>query len=231
MKLLVSDYDGTYKKTGILTKSFNNTLLDFINNGNLFALASGRNYSSLKKEIDKYNIPYNFLICNNGNTLFDNEGNLLFSKEIDSLYVSKALDILLASNTIKKICLNDIYGNITFDFNKICEIFCVINPLQIKKFDIIREKINFLSLYKILHLAIFTHYLDKTVAVEKIKELYDGKIDNKDIYAIGNSYNDVHMCEKYNGYKTLFSSEALKEIDAKTIASIPNLIKKLTRSK
>ena len=71
MKLLSSDYDGTlnvFEYDIWLNLAYIN---NFISRGNIFVLNTGRAYDSIKKEIDKYHIPYNYLACNDGNLLLE----------------------------------------------------------------------------------------------------------------------------------------------------------------
>ena len=61
MKLLVSDYDGTFKestKSGSVEKNVA-AVKRFLDNGNMFSIATGRSYISIKRETDRFHIPYN----------------------------------------------------------------------------------------------------------------------------------------------------------------------------
>ena len=60
MKLLVSDYDGTFKEenNNKNIKANIEAIKKFTKNGNIFALATGRNFTSIKSETTRYNIPY-----------------------------------------------------------------------------------------------------------------------------------------------------------------------------
>ena len=75
-KLLVSDYDGTFKndKDGSIKANIDE-VSKFMSNGNIFTLASARSYNSLIRQVNKYNIPYDYLICNNGGVVYDKNGN------------------------------------------------------------------------------------------------------------------------------------------------------------
>ena len=61
MKLLVSDFDGTlFIDYPSLEKNIH-AIQRFREEGNLFVINSGRNYTSLMKEIKQYQIPYDIL--------------------------------------------------------------------------------------------------------------------------------------------------------------------------
>src|SRR5574344_1034320 len=83
MKLLVSDYDGTLKPD-IKNLYLNiEAIKRFKEKGNTFMISTGRSFVSIKKEITKYNIPYDFLSCNDGAILFDNNDNILYKNIIE----------------------------------------------------------------------------------------------------------------------------------------------------
>lgn len=78
MKMVVSDYDGTLFN-GKQSLIDNIEAIDsFRKNCNLFVIATERSFPSIKKEINFYNIPYDYLICNNGSVIFDNNNNVLY---------------------------------------------------------------------------------------------------------------------------------------------------------
>lgn len=78
-KILISDYDGTFYQNDIDTKKNIDKVNEFRTLDNLFVLATGRSYVDLKQKIDKYEIPYDYLILNHG--------ALLLSKDLEILKV------------------------------------------------------------------------------------------------------------------------------------------------
>ena len=122
MKMLVSDYDKTLY-TSEKSISQNKTAIDnFRNNGNIFVIASGREYKYIKDKANKYNINYDYLICNNGSIIFDNKDNIIFASYLEIEIVLKLLKYLYNyKNYFNKITLyND--KDETIDFNNILEI-------------------------------------------------------------------------------------------------------------
>ena len=73
MKILASDFDDTLfvNNKDILEKNIK-AIKEFITNGNIFCIITGRNYSYLKQDLIKYNIPYSYLICCDGAKIFNN---------------------------------------------------------------------------------------------------------------------------------------------------------------
>ena len=69
--LLISDYDGTITKRDLKRiKKFRKK--------HLFAIATGRYFEAIYKELIKYKIDVDYLIFNNGAEIYDGEYNLLY---------------------------------------------------------------------------------------------------------------------------------------------------------
>ena len=103
-KLLVSDYDLTLK----LIYDFDNDLLiranvaaikKFMDEGNIFMLNTGRAYDSIKEEVNKNHVPYNYLACNDGTLLLDSKDKLLhyFDLKIKDYDYKLLFDLLVQS--------------------------------------------------------------------------------------------------------------------------------------
>ena len=84
MKLFVFDVDGTL--VGIsqrLRKKTIEALNSILDNGDAIAIASGRNFSGIKKYLEKLHDGKKFLIVANGAALYDYEGNNIYSLCVD----------------------------------------------------------------------------------------------------------------------------------------------------
>ena len=77
MLLVASDFDGTLYVNDI---NIINKNIEYINklreNNHLFAIITGRGLSIIEL-LKKYNISYDFLICENGAIIYDNKDNIL----------------------------------------------------------------------------------------------------------------------------------------------------------
>jgi len=77
MKLLAVDYDGTFKSNLKNLKINIDKINQFMQSGNKFAIITGRSFKQIESEIKKYNIKYNYLVCNNGLIVFDETNKII----------------------------------------------------------------------------------------------------------------------------------------------------------
>ncbi len=229
MKLLVSDYDGTFNEDKSLSKINNNidAVKRFMSNGNLFAFATGRSFYSIKEETSRYKIPYDYLICNNGSAIFDRDDNLIFQNTILIDTIKKTLIYLNKLGFIKSLEFKDAYGRNTTNYNEIIEIICTLkfrNSLDARK---VMKEISFLSSFSFMNIIIFKEEFDKKDGIYIVSEI-EG-VDSKEIYTIGDASNDKGMLLEFNGYKMLYSYPEILFSRAKLTSSVKTLIRKIER--
>lgn len=245
-KLLVSDYDGTYLdkngESGFLLVN-KKIITSFIDNDNMFAFASGRNFISLKGQTNKYNLPYNYLVCNNGTSIFNSKDELLHYKLIPYTSVIKTINYLNKKNNILTKRYLDVFGNETTNFNDIAEIVCTVNIETPEMFEEVKNEINFLqSIFFTKNSSQLCTVSDgknsKSTQYLVIKEPSDKKeainfissregIDEKSIYTIGNDFNDYEMLKCYNGFKMIDSRSELELLDVPEVSSVYELVKRI----
>ncbi|MBR5601095.1 MAG: HAD hydrolase family protein, partial [Clostridia bacterium] len=75
MKILASDYDGTFNVGGVVSKENLDAIEAWRAAGNLFGIISGRNLGSIKQILERDGVPYDFMIGCNGSVMTDAEGN------------------------------------------------------------------------------------------------------------------------------------------------------------
>lgn len=224
-KILVSDYDGTlYTDLDDFYKNLD-SINKFIKEGNIFIIATGRNYLDISKLVEHYNIPYNYIICNDGGTIFNNLGNLIYKRDIPNNISSSILNYLINNN------LFDItYIDTGFDYTK--NLVSDVNAIIIK--DINREKSelllnNILNTYEGVTGYISDNWINITEKnVNKsngIKFLCQRFNYNKnDIYTIGNTVNDISMIKDFDGACVSSSTSDLKSICSKEFNSVSDYI-------
>lgn len=100
MKLLASDYDGTLHYGGAIMEEDLDAIRKWKEDGNLFVLATGRSLQSIKEQIKKFDIPYDYLITNNGGMVFDGSDNEMMANYLD--YIT-AIDIIYAAKELENV--------------------------------------------------------------------------------------------------------------------------------
>lgn len=95
MKLLATDYDGTLKFSDSILESDLEAIRRWREAGNLFAIVTGRSKESIDRELNRYEIPADYCITNNGGMVFDARGDMLMSSSLDTLM---AIDLMFISH-------------------------------------------------------------------------------------------------------------------------------------
>ena len=214
MKLLVSDYDGTFNEDNKLSKINKNidAVKRFMDNGHIFAFATGRNYES---------------ICSNGSIVFDHKDNILFQNTLLIEAVRKTLKYLQHFGFVKSVELHDAYGRSTSDYNNVCEIVCTLKFKNSLDARMVREEIAFLNSFSFMNVIIFKEELDKKDGIYVVSGI-EG-IRKEDIYTIGDASNDKGMLGEFNGFKMPYSYPDIMFSEARIIRSVKNLVRKIER--
>lgn len=230
MKLLVSDYDGTFDTTKSSETFRNSIAVDkFRRNGNQFAFATGRSFKSIKHQTNYYKISYDYLICNNGLAIFDKKDRLLKSILISSEAIVKTLAYLNKLGYVKKIILLNAYGEETKNYNEVIEILFTLQIKNVKEIDKIKDELSFLSSMSRFNSVIVNNETNKKEGIKFISNEFD--IPHQNIITVGDEKNDLEMLLEYNGYKMLVSSPLLYKQKLKTTTSVSALIKRIGNEK
>ena len=225
MILLASDYDRTLNTFDLDLYINIFYLEDFIKKGNLFLLNTGRPYKSIRREINKYKIPYNYLSCNDGNILFDKSSNVLYNSNLNyNLFLElenlkKDFDII-----VEPIRYQDNILEFEVIISKISEKFLIeLNKIMVK-YNLCFKVFKQFGSY---HLYIYSKNVNKRTPIEFLKNKYN--INSQDIYTIGDHYNDLEMIKDYNGYAMKWAKKRVKEGSIDTCLTVSNLIKKINK--
>lgn len=222
MKIFASDYDGTIKIDGQVSKRNLEAIQMWKQKGNKFGIVTGRSSESALQEIDTYKYELDFLICNNGGVIYDEHMNLLKSFTID---FEKAIQLI---DDIRKMDCNSFvlnngyhrakeivnnayedykYGKYSSDYTvakiieekKICQIVISLNDNAAGKklAEIVNEKYKgFVEAYPNVNcIDIVPANVSKATGIDYIADYFGYQYD--DIYTMGDSYNDLPMIEKY----------------------------------
>lgn len=225
MKVLASDYDGTLRTEEIVDVNDVRAIQKFREKGNLFGLVTGRSMESIQKEIANNKIEFDFIVGNNGGVIYDKDFNRLECVYMD---FNKALDIISYIKTLDCVSyvINDGFHRFKFsvDKNQIDHKYGNLKDTTEKEEKILdRGKIAQLviSLNDQMLAEEISHYINTNfkgfavayvnincvdivpVGVSKAEGLYFIEqhlgLEHDDIYAIGDSFNDIPMLEEFHG--------------------------------
>ena len=184
MKLLVTDYDGTmyYEKQDLKALRENIEALKQFIKQNMVVIATGRPYTSIKKEIDTYSIPYNYIISPNGACIFNQNNSPIYTQTIKEEVIKKTLEYLQKLPYISKIKLIDIYGNETNNLENVIQIYVEIKISSIYELKRIKQELIFKG-------------IDREI-VENTVDLLDNDPKNRIILVIKKKYINKISDEK-----------------------------------
>ena len=230
-KLLVADYDNTlYTNEEQLYKNIKD-IKKFQKEGNIFVISTSRSWKSIKKEIDEYKIPFDYLCCNTGGTIFDNKGSSLFVGNISDSVINKV------ENILEKLNLNNFsitrYGIYKEYEEKINEILGYkikgnkeeIENLKKELKNVLNNEFEIILKNEKQYSKLFLNFKlnTKENGIEKLIKILP-EVEYK-IITVGDDDIDFNMLKKYDGYRMNNSSKLLTENINKTVNSIEELLK------
>ena len=96
MQIIASDFDNTiyYEGKEELNKKNIEAIRNFIKQGNIFIIITGRNYTRLKKTLNENDIPYTYLVCEDGAKIFNSVDFCIDSTFLDEEEIVKVKNVL-----------------------------------------------------------------------------------------------------------------------------------------
>ena len=224
MKVLASDFDNT-----LFTEDYDENIKkinEFVNKGNIFIIATGRNLGLLKPEIESKNLNYDYLICNDGGINFDKNFNILYRLDIEEEIIDDLVLELKNDPNITVAYIDDGINHLTHKtVNNNVIIARYINPKQAQEtLDKLMEKYSNIQGY-LSHnwINIVNKKANKGNAIKYLKEKLN--LNKQNIYTVGDNINDISMNEMYNGYYMKNNSKPeLIEVSKAAVNSVKELI-------
>ena len=220
MKLIVSDFDGTYFVDEINILKNNERINKFREDGNLFMLSSGRSFTSLKEMTKKYNIEYDYLSCCDGSILYDKFDNIIIKYDLNQDILEEFLKLqeLVQFERIQYSYPDDYYSNLKDNLLIGCNIVIKnenINDKFLNSYYKLSEEYqayDFLcySHDNVTYFCLKNKGINKSSTVNYLKELLSIKYD--DIYAFGDNENDFYMLKLFNSYYIGNPDSKIKEV-------------------
>lgn len=202
-KVLVVDYDRTlYTNHNDMINNIK-AIDEFRSKGNIFIIATGRTYTSLKNEIDKYGINYDYLILNHGALVIKKDNTPLFHYKLnrnDLLDVNDYLNELNPKDIFYSYYLEDTRDINNPDISKVTvTLKSNLNNFKNTIADVVKKynkkfNIYFTQKYEI---EIISKDTNKSQALNLLMK--KANFNKENIYTIGDSYTDIEMIHDYNG--------------------------------
>ncbi len=227
MKLLVTDYDNTFHINDNDMDENVHAVRLFMDD-NLFAIATGRNYTSFMEQKELYDIPFNYLITNNGATIIKN-GDVIYDCFIEDEIKNSILKTIDFSKIEKAIYCNG--KDMVTQKEKLSKIYFKFYDKEtaIKVHDLISNNydVNVFLFEEVPSMDIVSKHAGKEKAIAYITSLENPS----DVYVIGDSINDYEMIKKYKGYCSVAAKERIKQIAKKEYDRVSNLIYEIMEGK
>lgn len=197
MKILASDFDNTLyiKDEEQLNKNIL-SLKEYLSKGNLFCIITGRSYTSVKELLNKYQIPYSYLICEDGTKLFNNLDYCIDTTLLNNTEVEKVQKVFSDNNTE---CLLEDGYNITENKSDCTKVIATYKDRNLadKIVKELHEKTNTYSYVSTEHINVISSAANKAVGLKKLIELEN--LSSAELYVIGDDINDFEMLKTFNG--------------------------------
>lgn len=237
MKILASDYDGTLRTEEYVSKEDIEAIKEFQAAGNLFGIVTGRSMESLENEIARNGFTYDFIVTNNGGVIYDKDKNLL---KISYMNFDKACEIIEHIKTLNCVSyvINDGFHRYkyTVDENQVDHKYGKVQDTKVSQQEIFdKGKIAQLviSLNDSLLAEEISSYINDNfcdcaqafINVNCVDIVCKGvskaegllyienhlQLNHDDIYAIGDSFNDLPMLEAFHGCTVKNAKECIQE--------------------
>ena len=232
MNLLVSDYDNTYYIDDLNIRINNLFIKSFMNKGNKFMISTGRDYKSICRQIRNYNIPFDYISCNDGSILYDRNLNKIYQKYFDENLLMEINSLLAREDSVVKYVNTDEYYFRAFYQDKVTSIYVKFNSKEeLERIsNIIKNEFNDIGCFGGNHrLSIRNNSKMKSNTIEVVKNIEH--IDNINIFTIGDNINDINMIKDYNGFTSFVAKKEVKKLSLKSYFQVYNLVSSINSGK
>ena len=243
MKIIASDYDGTFNRNGI-TDFKKEALAKWRRAGNLFGIISGRGYPSLKECIDSHPFEYDFLVCNNGAVIYKTAGKIMFEARcegakakpfIEDLFlwgcpmanIDKDIPIRIV-NTTDSIGDDEIYLSQLPEIEYFNQISTYLETAEAAAEVVKKIEDKYSSVLTPLQngncIDTVPIGVNKAQGLYSLLEVTGGAYE--DIIAVGDDINDTHMIAEFRSYAMENGVDSIKALADYIIADVTEIIEK-----
>lgn len=241
MKIAFSDFDGTlyFHHEDIIPQINIEAVNEWRSKGNIFVLCSGRDVHSLMHEVNNQELTYDFVICNNGGTIFDKNLKLIKSFPLDEIQLEKLVhsDIAKESWHILFSSAEKMRTTINSPKSQLLKYF---ESEKYKNQDIIQKITVEQALSEMNVIQISLAYETEEIAnnyAKRINNEFEGaflanmNLNNlqkdkcfEQVLTIGDAQNDVPMIKEFEGYSLNSATIHAKNIATKLYDSVGEML-------
>ena len=229
MKILAADFDNTiYFEDDPNTNSMNaEALRKFSKAGNIICIITGRNYSKLKQLLIQQNIPYTYLICEDGAKLFNNMDYCIDTTMLNREEVEQILPILEAYRY--DFYLDDGYNRTTnFDDCVKIVVSCTDEEEKKKIVENVKQKVDVHIYASRYHINIIHKSVNKAMALKKLLVLE--RLEKDKLRVIGDNDNDYEMLKTFKGAVIKNHHPILDELRKEEFETLSDYIEELMKN-
>lgn len=229
MILLASDFDETIylMNDPETTKKNSEALQKFVKAGNSVCITTGRNYSGLKQLLIQNNIPYTYLICEDGAKLFNNMDYCIDTTMLERKDIEEIIPILESNHY--DFYLDDGY-NRTNNYDDCVKIVvnCINDDEKKKIVETVKSKVNVHIYASRFHVNIIHKSVNKEVALKKLFQLE--KLDLNSLRVVGDNDNDYEMLKAFEGVVMKNHHPILDELNKKEYNALYEYLEELMKN-
>ncbi len=224
MKILVSDFDKTLFTDDYLQNI--QKINEFVDHGNMFIIATGRNVNQLKRDIVGYNINYSYLICNDGGIILDQDDNIIYRLDIPKEEAISLYEFLKIKQNISSVFIDDGFVHETeykTNANAVLGRFKERNQTEYIIEQIKKLYPDVYAYISLVWINIVNKEVSKGNAIKYLQETLN--LNKHNIYTVGDGINDISMISMFNGYYMEEDSyEKLKQISVGSVKRVMDLV-------
>ena len=226
MKILASDFDNTiyYLDNDEQNKKNAEAIRRFVSYGNIFCIITGRNYTKKKKLLTELNIPYSYLVCEDGAKIFNNMDYCIDTTLLDKREIEQIEEVL--KNEGCDYFLDDGYNKTEYleDVVKIV-VNCTDEEEKNRIVKLVKDKIDVHIYASRFHVNIIHKTVNKRHALKTLMNLE--QLDYDLLHVIGDNDNDYEMLKEFNGAVIKKHHEILDELNKEEVEYLSDYIDKL----
>ncbi len=233
-KMIASDYDNTFFVNESDIERNKKAVERFVAAGGVFVIATGRSFLDLRNMVDRFGFSYDYAVINHGATAIDFDARVIANFTIDDKAKNDLLNDFELPHIVKCYACDVENSRACFTDNGITKLNATYDSLDKAKernafFNAKYGKFVKSYLVEGPMLEIISSATDKANGIRAVANKIG--MDERNIYAIGDSYSDVEMVSTFNGYCMANSVQPLRDVAKGEYDSVADFIDDVMKGK